>query len=67
MSAAACSPFYSGIMSDNNYNDLLALHPDEAMDTIGSDQDSIFQEDDTPEEEIDHLQGILQSNSDILT
>ena len=54
-------------MSDNINEDLLDLHMDKAIDTIGSDRDSIIQEDDIPEEDIDLLQNIWQSNLDLLT
>ena len=46
-------------MSDNINKDILDLHPDEAMeamDTMGSDQNSVLL--DTPEEVIDHLDGL---------
>ena len=61
---ASYSPFYLGTMSDNNYDDLLALNLDEAM---GSNRDSVLQEDYASGEEINFHQGILQSNRDLLT
>ena len=42
-------------MSDNINNDILELHPDEAMEamnTMGSDWDSVILLEDAPEEEI---------------
>ena len=55
-------------MSDNIKDNLLDLHPDDAMNTKDSDQNcTLLIEEGDIQEEIDHRHGISQSESDLHT
>ena len=61
---------FLGIMSDYINNDILDLHLDKAMEainTMGSNQESFILLEDAPGEKIDLFQGISKSNWDHLT